>query len=106
MDTKVGIDWTNVVNLDDHGTFRGYATPDDAEFDIEQAKVRGRDVDERYVADRAGLLVSLVRITDDEFGVTAYVFPAECDNCGAPVTSPEWVTDEHHAKCPRRDPHF
>lgn len=106
METVTDIDWTSVVNLDTHGNFRGYSTAEDAEVGVEQAQITGQDVGERYTTDRAGLIIRVVRIADPEFLDTIYVFPAECTDCGAPVTSIKRVTDEHHAKCPRRDPYF
>lgn len=104
--TAATIDWTNVVNFDNHGSFWGYDTIEDAEIGIEQAQVTGQDIDEWYTTDRVGLIIRVVRIADPEFLDTICVFPAECTDCGAPVTSIKRVTDEHHARCPRRDPYF
>lgn len=104
--TIADIDWTNVVNFDNHGSFWGYDTVEDAEAAIEQAQAIGQDVDEWHVTDRKGLRIRIVRIVDPEFLDTIAVFPDECDDCGAPVSSLAWVTAEHHAKCPRRDPNF
>ena len=30
----------------------------------------------------------------------------ECPDCGREVSSRAWVSDEHHPKCPHRDPYF
>lgn len=30
----------------------------------------------------------------------------ECPDCGSSVSGETWIADEHHPKCPRRDPHF
>jgi hypothetical protein len=106
MKTKARIEWTNVVNFDNYGSFWGYDTVEDAEIGIEQAQITGQDIAEWYATDRNGLLTRIVRIADPEFLDTISVFPAECTDCGAPVTSIKWVTDEHHVKCPRRDPNF
>lgn len=48
--------------------------------------------------------IPMVRIADPEF-LDASV-PAECDDCGAPVTTLAWVSEEHKATCPHHDPHF
>ena len=100
------IDWTNVVNFDSDGHFQGYTTAEDAEANIEQAQIDGQSIDERYTTDRNGLRHRIVRIADPEFLDTICVFPDECDDCGAPLTSNKWISDEHHAKCPHRDPYF
>lgn len=106
MNTKARIDWTNVVNFDSNGSFWGYDTVEDAEISIEQAQITGQDVNEWHATDRNELLIRIVRISDGWPLDTIAVFPAECTDCGAPVTSLKSVTDEHNAKCPRRDPHF
>ncbi|MFG3062792.1 reverse transcriptase domain-containing protein [Streptomyces sp. NPDC048231] len=36
----------------------------------------------------------------------AGILSEECPDCGAPVTTTAWVSEEHHAKCPHRDPNF
>jgi hypothetical protein len=99
-------DWTNVVNFDNHGSVWGESSVTETEELIEQAQVDGDRVDEWFARDRAGLRHRIVRIADPDFLDTICVFPDECDDCGAPVTSTKWVTDEHSAKCPRRDPNF
>ncbi|MEF9521229.1 hypothetical protein [Streptomyces sp. RB13] len=106
MRTVTDIDWTLVANFDSHGSFWGNESVEDAEIGIEQAQLTGQDVHEWHFRDRDGLRHRIVRIADPEFLDTIAVFPEECDDCGAPVTSTKWVTDEHHPKCPRRDPNF
>ncbi|MFJ3950348.1 hypothetical protein ACIPXV_09785 [Streptomyces libani] len=106
MKTRVDIDWTNVVNFDDHGSVWGESSVTEAEDLVERAQTDGYRVDEWYTRDRDGLRHRIVRIADPEFLDTICVFPEECDDCGAPVTSLARVSDEHHAKCPRRDPNF
>ena len=100
------IDWINVVNFDNYGSTWGTSTVAEAEEMVEQAQANGDHINEWYATDRDGLRLRVVRITDAPFPDTICVFPDECDDCGAPVTSLKWVTDEHHAKCPRRDPYF
>ena len=106
MKVIADIDWTNVVNLDSHGSFWGYDTVEKSELDIDEARASGTTIDEWHVADPSGLPIRIVRIADPEFLDTICVFPAGCPDCGEPVTSLKWVTSEHHTKCPRRDPNF
>lgn len=106
MSTDTRIDWTSVVNFDSYGSIWGASTAEETEEMIEQAQVNGEQISEWYATDRNGLRHRIVRITDPEFLDTICVFPDECDDCGAPVTSTKWVTGEHRAKCPRRDPNF
>lgn len=106
MKVIADIDWTNVVNFDNHGSVWGESSVTETEELIEQAQANGDHIDEWYATDRDGLRHRIVRIADPEFLDTICVFPEECDDCGAPVTSLVWVSDEHHAKCPRRDPNF
>ena len=102
----IDIDWTDVVNFDNHGTLWGVDSVEHTEDMIDRERANGLTIHEWFFTDRAGLLIRIVRIADPEFLDTICVFPAECDDCGSPVTSLKWVSDEHHAKCPRRDPHF
>ena len=53
-----------------------------------------------------GILGGMGPLASAAFLDTIQVFPAECDDCGAPVASLKWAPSEHHAECPRRDPHF
>lgn len=106
MSTDTRIDWTLVVNYDNYGTLWGADGVEDTEDMIERARTNGQTIHEWYATDRAGLRHRIVRIADPEFLDTICVFPDECDDCGAPVTSTKRVTDEHHPKCPRRDPNF
>lgn len=95
-----------VLNYDNHGSYWGSSTVGETERLIEQEQADGRHIDEWYATDRAGLPIRIVRIADPEFLDTICVFPGECPDCGRPVSSLAWNSDEHHAKCPRRDPHF
>ncbi|MDQ0758712.1 hypothetical protein [Streptomyces canus] len=106
MKTVTGIDWTLVVNFDNHGSLWGVDTVEDAERVIDWERVSGARIDEWHVADRKGLPIRIVRIADPEFLDTICVFPAECPDCGSPVTTLAWVSDEHHPKCSHRDPNF
>lgn len=100
------IDWTDVVNFDSYGSVWGTSTVTDAEELVEQAQADGDHIDEWHVAAHGGLPIRIVRIADPEFLDTICVFPAECPDCGSPVTTLAWVSDEHHPKCPHRDPYF
>ncbi|MGW2550692.1 hypothetical protein [Streptomyces sp. NPDC001635] len=106
MSTDTRIDWTTVVNFDNHGTLWGHDTVEQADACIDRERANGRTIHEWFVSDPAGLPIRIVRIADPEFLDTISVFPAECPDCGAPVTTTAWVSDEHHAKCPHRDPYF
>ncbi|WP_097982816.1 hypothetical protein [Streptomyces sp. f150] len=106
MKAMTGIDWTTVVNFDDHGAFRGSESNGQAEADLDELRDNGATVNEWHVKDPKGLIIRIVQVIDPEFGETDRVFPAECDDCGSPVTQLAWVSDEHHTRCPRRDPHF
>jgi hypothetical protein len=106
MHATTKTDWTLVVNFDSYGTLWGVDTVEDTERLIDWERVSCARIDEWHVADHVGLPIRIVRIADPEFLDTIYVFPAECPDCGSPVTTPARVSDEHHAKCPRRDPHF
>ncbi|WP_406502185.1 hypothetical protein OHA04_45210 (plasmid) [Streptomyces sp. NBC_01590] len=108
MSAIADIDWTNVVSLDNYGSMWGYTTAEESELEIDEARATGFTIDEWHVADRLGLPIRIVRITDadPEFLDTICVFPAECPDCGSAVTTLAWVSDEHHAKCPHRDPYF
>lgn len=105
VNTAAVIDWTNVVNFDSYGSILGYDTVEKSELDIDEARANGATIDEWHVADLKHLPIRVVRIAAPTF-LDIYVFPAECPYCGAPVTSLKWISDEHHPKCPRRDPHF
>jgi len=48
----------------------------------------------------------LVSVSGDDAEATTVKSGPECPDCGRPVSSLAWVSDEHHAKCPQRDPHF
>ena len=106
MRTGTDIDWTLVVNFDNHGTLWGVDSVENTEDMIDREQANGLTIYEWFFTDRDGARHRIVRIADPEFLDTICVFPDECDDCGAPVTSNKWVTDEHHAKCPHRDPHF
>ncbi len=107
MKTATDIDWTLVVNFDNHGSLWGVDSIENTDDMIDRERADGLTIHEWFVADGAtGLPIRIVRIADPEFLDTICVFPAECSDCGAPVTSIKWVTGEHHAKCPRRDPYF
>ena len=106
MKTVTDIDWTLVVNFDNHGSLWGVDTVETTERLIDWERGNGARVDEWHFTDRKGLPVRIVRIADPEFLDTICVFPAECPDCGAPVTTLARVSDEHHPKCPHRDPNF
>jgi hypothetical protein len=106
LKTAARIDWTNVVNFDNHGSLWGYESVEQAEADLDEQRANDAAIDEWHVADPHGLPIRIVRIADPEFLDTIQVFPAECPDCGSPVTTLAWVSDEHHPKCPHRDPHF
>ncbi|MFB7500009.1 hypothetical protein ACFC09_35920 [Streptomyces sp. NPDC056161] len=106
MKVIAGIDWTLVVNFDNDGTLWGVDSVENADDMIDRERANGLTIHEWFVADRAGLPIRIVRIADPEFLDTICVFPAECPYCGEPVTTLKWTPDEHHAKCPRHDPHF
>jgi hypothetical protein len=106
LKTVTGIDWTNVVNFDNHGSLWGVDTVETTERLIDWERDNGARIDEWHAADRDGLPLRIVRIADPDFLDTICVFPAECPDCGSPVASLKWISDEHHEKCPRRDPHF
>lgn len=106
MKVIADIDWTLVVNFDNHGTRWGVDSVENTDDMIDRERADGRTIHEWFFTDRDGLRHRIVRIADPEFLDTICIFPDECDDCGAPVTSIKWVTDEHHAKCPRRDPYF
>lgn len=106
MATTHRIDWTSVVNFDNHGSFWGIDSIEHTESLIDNERANGAVIDEWHVTARGGLPIRIVRITDPEFLDTISVFPAECPDCGAPVTTTAWVSEEHKPTCPRRDPHF
>ncbi|MFD5697457.1 hypothetical protein [Streptomyces lasiicapitis] len=81
------IDWTNVVNFDNHGSRWGYDTVERAELDIAEARANGADIDEWHVTDPNGLPIRIVRVADPTFLDDICVFPAECPDYGSPATS-------------------
>jgi hypothetical protein len=101
---------TPVTNFDCYGSIWGYDTVTKAEADIAEARLNGHHIDEWHVTDRNGLPIRIVRTTDSDSaflgGIDICVFPAECPDCGAPVTSQKWTPGEHRKTCPRHDPHF
>jgi hypothetical protein len=104
--TTANIDWTSVVNFDNHGSFWGHETVEQAEASIDRERANGPVINEWLATDRNGMRLRVVRIADPDFLDTISVFPDECPDCGSPVTTLAWVSDEHHPKCPHRDPHF
>jgi hypothetical protein len=106
MSTDTRIDWTLVVNYDNYGSVWGVDGVEDTDSMIERARANGQTISEWHMRDRDGLRHRVVRIADPDFLDTICVFPDECDDCGWPVTTLAWVSDEHHPKCPHRDPHF
>lgn len=100
-------DSASVLNFDNYGSYWGADTIATTVRLIEGAQSRGEQVDEWHVTDRDGNPLRIVRMADPTFLDTICVIPgAECPDCGAPVASLAWNADEHHAKCPRHDPHF
>ncbi|MFE6126655.1 hypothetical protein ACFQ6Q_00060 [Streptomyces sp. NPDC056437] len=96
-----------VANYDNYGSLWGFDTVAAAEASIAEARADGVAIDEWETTDRDGRLLRIVRMADLAFLDTICVIPvSECPDCGASVASLRWNADEHHAKCPRRDPHF
>jgi hypothetical protein len=76
MKTKARIDWTNVVNFDNYGSFWGYDTVTKAEADITEARTNGADINEWHVTGRDGQPLRIVRIADPTFLDTICAIPA------------------------------
>ncbi|MEV8398829.1 hypothetical protein [Streptomyces niveus] len=96
-----------VLNFDNYGSYWGADTIAETESLIAGAVADGQTVNEWNVTDRDGRPPRITRICDPTFRDTISVIPAlERPDCGARVTSQSWSPDEHHAKCPRHDPHF
>ncbi|MEU1410109.1 hypothetical protein [Streptomyces sp. NPDC005731] len=106
MSTDVRIDWTLVVNFDNHGTLWGVDSIENTDDMIDRERANGLTIHEWFIADPAGLPIRIVRILDPEFLDTISVFPAECPDCDAPVTTTARVSEEHRTMCPHRDPNF
>jgi hypothetical protein len=56
-----------VVNFDNHGSVWGYASHDETEASLAEARTRGAHIDEWTVTDRDGQPLRVVRIADPEF---------------------------------------
>ncbi|MFE6133421.1 hypothetical protein ACFQ6Q_34955 [Streptomyces sp. NPDC056437] len=98
---------TTVLNFDNYGSYWGAETIANTEALIARERAAGTVIDEWETTDRDGRPLRIVRMADPAFLDTICVIPvSECPDCGAPVASLRWNADEHHAKCPRHDPHF
>jgi len=67
--TTTRIKWHpgTVVNFDNYGSVWGYATHDETEASLDEARTRGAQIDEWNVTDRDGQPLRIVRIADPTF---------------------------------------
>ncbi|MGW0837531.1 hypothetical protein [Streptomyces prunicolor] len=70
------IDWTQVVNFDNHGSLWGYDTIEHAEAVVAEAYTNGSDVNEWHITALDGQPYRIVRIADPTFLDDICIIPA------------------------------